>query len=58
MNTKHIIADCLNDMGKYNELLEIYYHVENIQTDILGINQRNVTFTMEMLCSFKLCFLR
>ena len=36
---------CLDGMGKYNEALEIYYQVDKIQTDILGINHPSTLCT-------------
>nr|XP_047139979.1 uncharacterized protein LOC124815365 [Hydra vulgaris] len=37
LDTKHNIAICLYDMGKYNEALEIYYSVDKIRTEILEL---------------------
>ncbi|XP_065658494.1 uncharacterized protein LOC136083010 [Hydra vulgaris] len=45
LHTKHNIAICLMNMGKYNEALEIYYSVEKIRTEILGINHPNTIGT-------------
>nr|XP_047137395.1 uncharacterized protein LOC124813903 [Hydra vulgaris] len=45
MITKHNIASCLYDMGKYNEALEIYYSVNKIQVEILGINHPSTMTT-------------
>ncbi|XP_065675884.1 uncharacterized protein LOC136092093 [Hydra vulgaris] len=36
LDTKDNIANCLNDMRKYNEALEIHYSVDKIRTEILA----------------------
>ena len=42
-------------MGKYNEALELYYHVCEVRTDILGINHPETLNTKYNMAITFLC---
>ncbi|XP_065652681.1 uncharacterized protein LOC136079942 isoform X2 [Hydra vulgaris] len=56
LDTKHNIADCFYDMGKYSKALDIYCSVDKIRTEILGIDDPSTMSTKNniALCLYKM----
>nr|XP_047129551.1 kinesin light chain 3-like [Hydra vulgaris] len=45
LDTKHNIANCLNNMGKYNKAVEVYYSFHKIKNEMLGITHPSTITT-------------
>ncbi|XP_065652779.1 uncharacterized protein LOC136080099 [Hydra vulgaris] len=56
LDTKHNIADCFYDMGKYSKALDIYCSVDKIRTKILGIDDPSTMATKNNIaqCLYKM----